>query len=342
MRVPGIMVNAFDLLQNGRYREFRGRGLRRLLGVEDSVELWIDSGGYQFLKRGLDPGVDKLAKLYREVDADYYVSLDYPPSPRDEPSLRAEKLAKTIRAFWRLRTILRSLADEGRLVPVFHMSAGPTLRLQLRAYEPYSVAAAAGGLVPYFMQLAGKKSRLKAVLFLALLRKLWHGRLHALGLASAAVIPLLRILGIDSGDTQTWRHKAAYGKVIVPGLGERHVSSRSVRFGPAKLRAGEEKIFRNMVSKVPASLGITVDSIREKFESRALFNAWVLLYVASNGLEYIGPSRSFARLYAIAKEFERASLETVESELARLIGVDNISVALNTVNEFDKPRGGLG
>jgi len=342
MRVPGIMVNAFDLLQNGRYRDLRGRGLRKFLGIDDDVELWIDSGGYQFLKRGLDPGVDKLAKLYREIDADYYVSLDYPPSPRDEPRLRAEKLAKTIRAFWRLRSILRSLAEEGRLVPVFHMSAGPTLRLQLRAYEPYTVVAAAGGLVPYFMQLAGKKSRLKAVLFLALLRKLWRGRLHALGLASAAVIPLLRILGIDSGDTQTWRHKAAYGKIIVPGLGERHVSGKSVRFGPAKLRAGEEKIFWNVVSKVSASLGITVDSIREKFESRALFNAWVLLYVASNGLEYVGPSRSFARLYDIAREFERASLEAVESELTRLIGVDDVSVALNSVDGFDGPRGGHG
>jgi len=317
--VPGVMVNAYELLRRGRYHELRGRRLRKYLGLSDSQELWIDSGGYQFLKRGIDPGVEKIAKIYREVDADYYISLDYPPSPRDPEHIWRVKLAKTIETFTRLRSLLRDLAGEGKLVPVFHMATNSSLRLQLNIYSSFASMAAVGGLVPYFMQLAGKGSRAKAVLFLALLRKLWKGRLHALGLASTSIIPLLKALGIDSGDTQTWRHKAAYGKIVVPGLGERHVSNRRVRFGPAKLRREEESIYTGFVEAAGRTLGITPSALTSDFKARALFNAWILLTVACNGHTYRGPSRAFARLHELARKLREASPEAVEENLQRLL-----------------------
>jgi queuine/archaeosine tRNA-ribosyltransferase len=318
IKIHGVMVNAYELLRKGLVN-VRGRNLRRLLGIEDAdVELWIDSGGYQFLRRGIDPGVEKIAKLYREIDADYYISLDYPPSPSDEPSVQFAKIARTVKAFMELRSLLRGYAEEGRLVPVFHLAVGEALRLQLLSYEPSSATAAVGGLVPYFMQLAGRWSRLKAVTFLALIRKLWRGRLHALGLASAAVIPLLRLLGIDSGDTQTWRHKAAYGKIIVPGLGERHVSDRSVSFGPSAPRPEERSYVTSLANEASKVFGFKLD-LETSFEARALFNAWVLLQVAVNGYEYQGPSPAFARLYRIAQTLNSMTPEDLESQLAYMV-----------------------
>ncbi len=316
--IPGVMVNAYELLRRG-LSSIRGRGLRKLLGIDGlDVELWIDSGGYQFLRRGVDPGVDKIAKLYREVDADYYVSLDYPPSPADDGAVQMAKIAKTVNAFMQLRSLLRSYAEEGRLVPVFHLSTGPALELQLSSYEPSATTAAVGGLVPYFMQLAGKWSRLKAVLFLALVRKLWRGRLHALGLASAAVIPLLRLLGVDSGDTQTWRHKAAYGKVIVPGMGERHVSGRAVSFGPSEPRPQERGYLLKLVEEASQAFGFKLD-LEASFEDRALFNAWVLLRVATDGHGYNGPSPAFARLYEVARTLISMPPAELEKQLESLL-----------------------
>ncbi len=320
IRVPGIMVNAYELMRRG-IDKLRGRGLRRLLGIDgmDNVELWIDSGGYQFLRRGLDPGVEKIAKLYREVDADYYVSLDYPPSPRDDPETRAAKIAKTLRSYMELRSAVRELAEDGRLVPVLHLAVDRTLRMQLECYESTATTAAVGGLVPYFMQLAGRWSRLKAVTFLVLVRKLWHGRLHALGLASSAIIPLLRLIGIDSGDTQTWRHKAAYGKIVVPGIGERHVSSRDVGFGPTSLSEAEKKIVEALADEVSRVYGFKLD-LHGSFEARALFNAWVLLTVSSNGYEkYVGPSPAFRKLYAMVGEFMKFDPARLESMLDSML-----------------------
>ena len=319
--VSGIMVNAYDILKIGLNR-VRGRGLRKLLGIDnDDVELWIDSGGYQFLRRGIDPGTYKIAKVYREVDADYYISLDYPPGPLDDNETRARKIARTISSYMSLKNTLRGLVEEGRLIPVFHMAVGESLRLQLRSYEPHSCIAAVGGLIPHFMQRSGKGSRLKTVLFLTLLRKLWRGKLHALGLASAAVIPLLKIIGIDSGDTQTWRHKAAFGKIIVPGLGERHISGQKVRFGPATLRENEVDIYLEFVEKASGLFNVTHESLVNSFEARALFNAWILLEVASNGATYRGTSKPFAKLYEAARALKKLPPDELEAKLAGLLGV---------------------
>ncbi len=317
LRVPGVMVSAYTLFSNTRIRELaRGRGLRRLLGISDDVELWIDSGGYQFMRRGFQVTPEKLASLYRSIDADYYVSLDYPPRPREPLETRFLRIVRTVEAYEKMRSLMGSLRDN--LVPVFHLSWGKVLRVQLNAYS-VAEAAATGGLVPLMMQLDGKYSRRRAVAFLALMRKLWGSRLHALGLASAAVIPLLRIIGIDSGDTQTWRHKAAYGKVIIPGLGERHISGRRVSFGPAKLRDPSElELYRRILAEAARELGLDEEKIKSDFVARALLNAWVLQRVAIDGYGYLAASRAWQNLYEYAEHLTAMDPGEIESELERM------------------------
>lgn len=317
MRLPGVMVNSYELLKMD-FSVVRGRGLRRLLEIDDDTELWIDSGGYQFLSKGEPPSTRllyKLVKLYREVDADYYVALDVPPGPRDDASSRAAKISMTINNFIKMRDMLRDLVEEGRLVPVFHLATGEALSLQLRVYEPCATTAAVGGLIPYIMQRAGRYSRAKAITFLTLIRKLWSGRLHALGIASAATIPLLREIGVDSGDTQSWRHKAAYGKVVVPGLGERHISGQKVSFGPAVFKGNEEELFTKYLEEAAPQIGVTREGLREKFEQRALFNLWVLLRVSSSNHGYLGASRAFANLYKLVGILQSESPDQIEAML---------------------------
>ncbi len=336
--IEGVMVNAYEILSYG-LSKVRGRNLRRILGIDNTnIELWIDSGGYQFLSRGLNPGVDKIAKVYREVDADYYISLDYPPGPRDDEKIRAMKIAKTVSSFMSMKNMLRGLIEEGRLIPVFHLSVGESLRIQLRVYESHSITAAVGGLIPHFMQLSGKGSRLKAVLFLLLMRKIWRGKLHALGLASAAIIPLLKSIGIDSGDTQSWRHKAAYGKIIVPTIGERHISSRRVKFGPSTLREEEYPLYREYLNKASHILRrqLSHEDLVNSFEARALFNSYILLEVASNGAKYRGPSRAFMRLFEKIQELKNRDPGNLEEELAKLLELREEAVEYRSVRSTER------
>ncbi len=335
LRIKAVMVNAYSILSSGKLSTLRGRGLRRALGLPDDVELWLDSGGYQFLRAGVDPGPAKIARIYREIDADYYVSLDYPPSPNDPPDVRALKIARTVAAFQTMKSMLRGKVEDGRLIPVFHLSTGEALRIQYTVYYPSSCIAAVGGLIPYFMQRAGRYSRLKALLFLILVRKLWDGYVHALGVASAAVIPLLKVVGIDSGDTQTWRHKAAYGKIIIPGVGERHISRQEVKFGPAKLREDEYEVYNKLVSRARELFGVDNSTLVTSFEARALFNAWILTEVARNGFGYNGVSKPFQRLYELAKHYLQLSREAVEEELARIMRGE--PAALSELGTAEKP-----
>ena len=315
--IRGVMVNAYSILKSRKLSSMRGRGLRKLLGLTDDVELWLDSGGYQFLREGIDPGAYRIAKIYREIDADYYVSLDYPPSPRDGDDVRALKIAKTVSTFMTLKSMLRGKVEEGRLIPVFHLATGESLRIQLVEYTSNAYIAAVGGLIPYFMQRAGRFSRLKALLFLILVRKLWKGKLHALGIASAAVIPLLKLIGVDSGGTQTWRRKAS--------AGERLISRQQGRFGPAKLKGEEIKIYNALLERASKYLNITHEMLVESFEARALFNAWMLVEVASNGLGYNGASRPFARLYELATHYMALSEVEVEEELRRILHASTVA-----------------
>ena len=342
--IEGVMVNAYEILSYG-LSKVRGRNLRRILGIDNTdIELWIDSGGYQFLSRGLNPGVDKIAKVYREVDADYYISLDYPPGPRDDEKIRAMKIAKTVSSFMSMKNMLRGLIEEGRLIPVFHLSVGESLRIQLRVYESHSITAAVGGLIPHFMQLSGKGSRLKAVLFLLLMRKIWRGKLHALGLASAAIIPLLKSIGIDSGDTQSWRHKAAYGKIIIPTIGERHISSRRVKFGPSTLREEEYPLYREYLNKASRILRkqLSHEDLVNSFEARALFNSYILLEVASNGASYRGPSRAFMRLFERMQELKNRDPGSLEEELARLLELREEAVEYRSVRNAERSTVSVG
>ncbi len=313
VRVKAVMVNAYEILSKNLVNKARGKGLRRILGIDDDVELWIDSGGYQFLKHGVNISVNTIAKIYSSINADYYVSLDYPPSPGDDDKVRASKIAKSIRNYQELSRTIENL------VPVYHLSTGKLLRIQYEEYYRASYACI-GGLVPYFMQLAGKHSRLKAVVFLALIRKMTGQLVHALGLASPAVVPILRRLGIDSADTMTWRQKAAYGKVIIPGRGERHVSGRKVRFGPKYTTSDDWLKLEYYLKTLNGRLKLSVNDLVSDFTARALFNAWSIQYIAEkpyNGDEIVSPT--FRKLYAKAKELVEKSVNEIEEYLLSLL-----------------------
>ncbi len=316
IRIRAVMVNAYEILSKGVLEKARGKGLRKILGVSDDVELWLDSGGYQFLKRGINVTVDMIARVYRSIDADFYVSLDYPPSPSDDVKVRASKIAKSIQNY----KLLKRLLSDKIILPVYHFSTGELLKTQLSSYHDADYVCI-GGLVPYFMQLAGKYSRLKAVVFLALIRKLVSSKIHALGLASPAVLPILRRIEVNSADTMTWRQKAAYGKVIIPGMGERHVSGRRVRFGPKYTTDSDWKKIRHYLSVIKdRGLNIELEDLVSDFTFRAIFNAWSLQYIAEqayDGGEIVSPA--FRRLYDEAAKLRNMEILELENYFSSLV-----------------------
>ncbi|MCI4464677.1 MAG: tRNA-ribosyltransferase [Thermoproteus sp.] len=265
--VAAVMVNALDA----------DKRARELLGFEG--ELWVDSGGYQILKRGLSISPHALARRYRDIGCDVCLSLDIPPSPADPPDV-ADRKAEASYRNW---LVLKSELPDAKIVPVVHVYPDEGLFLKwIKRYED-AEEVAIGGAVPYILISRGvpRGSRSTALRLIATARREFGGKLHALGLGSPSVSAILEALRVDSTDSATWRLKAAYGKVLLPGGGERHVTDRQINFGKKKAEDGElaELYMFLKATGFPALDGFDdyVARLKTSFEYRALVNAWIVL-----------------------------------------------------------------
>ncbi len=308
-RVPGIVINAFQLYKSPsileKIREVGG--VRKYLEVTDEVEIWVDSGGFQFMRHGISITVSEIARVYRVLkDVDYFVNLDYPPTPYDTTDEAKKKIIATHRNY----IFLTEYLGRDKVVPVLHIQRSLELiRTQVKLYENCEKIAI-GGLVPYILISRGvRRSREYSIYVLKLFRDYFSGtRIHVLGIGSPTVVPILSVLNIDSTDSSTWRVKAAYGKVIVPGVGERHVTNRVIRFGKRRISSSEFSELINILRITGFPLSSEVNSLLTTFEGRALINAWVLIYAVSQ----YPLSPPFQKLLKVAMKIRKVPREEVE------------------------------
>ncbi len=268
--VKAIMLNAYQLSRSRKLmRELeRGKGLREALGIPEEVELWLDSGGYQAMKRGIALDPDTVIKWYNLMKADYCIALDSPVKPNDPKAER--KVKKNVE-------VAKYMSDKVScsLLPVYHPVPEELLEEYKAGYSEIGERAAVGGLIPRILTTKNA-SRKEGWNFLKRVREIDGRWLHALGLGSATLIPVLKRMNYQSADTQTWRHKAAYGKIMLPGKGERHITDREVRFGRKKI--SEEEVEEAL--RIAERLGMSWEELRSNFKKRAIFNAYVLHVVS--------------------------------------------------------------
>ncbi len=236
---------------------------------------------------------------YRGLEADYYLSLDVPPAPGVEAS------RGLVERNVRLYEYLSSRVDWGVVVPVVHVYPPGLLAEAIDAYRSTGARILAfGGAVPGLLNRGWK--RVATLAAVALARRLWRGWLHVLGAGSPVMAAIVGVLGVDSADTTSWRTKAAYGKIILPGAGERYVGSRRIRYGPLYARPHELEALRRHLEATGFPLPSALEGLLSSFQGRALVNAWVLRTSRWR------PGRGgFAWLYRAAEAFSRLS----ESEL---------------------------
>lgn len=290
-KVPALMVNAYEIIKSEKLRrdiQAKG-GLHEFLNYDGTI--FLDSGGFQAMKHGIDVNIDKLIEIYKMADADYCFSLDY-PSPYGRSSKK--KIVKTILNF----TILRKHFDH--MIPIVH----PNINRAMKEYEAYMGCypeyLAVGGVVPLMLTTKGiKNGRKRAIDLIAKIRRLYFGRLHIMGLGSPTVVPILKCLNCDSTDSAAWRIKAAHGKIMLPDGGERYISNKGASFGIVSLSEKEIKTIENLKCPIIKMYGWT--GLENSFEIRALFNAWITLSSnESKAPKVYGPFKKLLN-YALSK-----------------------------------------
>ena len=260
--------------------------------------LWVDSGGFQAMRRGVGLSVERVAEAFRDIEAVYYIMLDEPP-PHGIGGW--ESARRNLALFEELYARL----EDRTIVPVVHHYDIGALEWLIDKYLGYGARILAlGGSVPGLLNRAKRKAA--TLLYIAITRRLWPHHLHVLGAGSPVMRCLLSMIGADTADTATWRAKAAYGKIIIPGAGERYVGKRRIRYGPLYARRDELELLERFLRRTgfplidgPGSL----ESLLATFRGRALVNAWILAHSEPS------PGRGYRWMLKLAAEAASRGLE---------------------------------
>lgn len=336
-----VIISSYELLfrRGALIRVERKGGLREFLELDNRIKLWLDSGGFQIMKKGLNISIERIEKLYKRIEADYYISLDYPTTPSDNSKTIDKKIKLNIHNFMHLRSKLQDKI----IIPVIHFS--PRLEdykklVRIYVNEIGCNIVAFGGFVPPLLSVKGtRKSRLKGILALQYLANLINGsRIHVMGIGAATTISILNVLQVKSTDSAAWRVKAAYGKIILPWGGERHVTNREVNFGRKKLTKDELNELINLIKTIgdfPLKgdhediQEYLLNTVFKKFELRALFNLWIILTLSKKIPPKTG---TFKSIYHIARNITKLDQDKIEEIWSKLDRIKQTDL-LNYINK---------
>lgn len=215
---------------------------------------WVDSGGYQIMKKNIPISIEVIEKKYRILQADAYINLDIPSLPCDRIDERNFKHFEYL------------YEKEFDIIPVIHAYVPEDIDKAVDFYSMYSDKIAFGGIVPPTL----KGGRKIVVFMYHYLRKIVKN-IHVLGAGS----PFMRkiFFNANSVDTATYRVKGANGLVLIPGKGERYVGERKIVWNAKRATDEEIESLLSFLDKTKYPYPIRLDN----WISRAMINAWIIL-----------------------------------------------------------------
>lgn len=201
-------------------------------------ELFLDCGGFTSTVNDVELEREKVILVQESLWPDRTVPLDFPSRPGMSISVIRRNWEKTKEnvVFWQESTRLRK-----RLVAPLHAWDRTSLRENIAWLQKHADTdlLAIGSLVNpsrlygFFGDRQPRKELIDLlVLALETIRDQSDFRTHIMGFGSSPLmLHLAYYLGAQSTDSSGYRRKAAYGKIVLPGTGERYVGNSSASFG---------------------------------------------------------------------------------------------------------------
>ncbi|WP_297093056.1 tRNA-guanine transglycosylase [Thermococcus sp.] len=272
--IEGVMLNAYDILKKPMISErIKKQKVHNYLKFDGVVA--IDSGGFLFMKHNEVPiSPEKLVEVYEEWKPNFAVSLDHPIFPSLPENIIRKRQRNSLENLKTMVEIKRG--DNPVLIPVIHGYNKESLEWYIRELEKigefdiYGI----GSLVPLAKGIKGGKGGLyKAIDVIMFIKKLIPDRkLHVFGVGSSLTMHIMFLSGADSIDSSSWRSKAAFGAIQLPGIGDRYITGKTSEKYP-DLSPNEVDIVKRC--QCPACREHGLEGLRTKFTLRAIHNAWV-------------------------------------------------------------------
>lgn len=205
--------------------------------------LFLDSGAFTFIRSSANVDKERIKDTQEKLDPDKAVPLDYPFLPgMNTPIMeRLWKLSAKNILEWQETTRLKEI------VPVLHAWDAYSLIQNVKWMYKHANGeyVAIGTIVtPSFSSYTGYfGDRQPSLRNLALIIRAIHAirhytdfKIHLTGFGSSPLtLHLACYMGVESTDSTGYRRKAAYGKILLLGTGERYIGRGDAKFGVSKL-----------------------------------------------------------------------------------------------------------
>ena len=275
-------------------------------------KLFLDNGTYTATRNNKVLDIERVIYMQEYLYPDLTIPLDYPLVPGLSEKEMKKRWGETKQniELWQNNTKLN-----GRLVPALHAWSEITLKKNIKWLQKSADAdyLAVGSVVTHkFSQYTGffgdrqpRKSLIDMLHFaIEQIRDNSDFKTHIMGLGSSPLtLHLTYYLGIDSTDSSGHRRKAAYGKIILPGTGERYVGDNTAKFGVTQLNSEEKKLLKTCECRICKS---NQSVLWKDWKSRAIHNQFVLENEAKLAQELLMEGRDAYEKY-LDKIFEKSS-----------------------------------
>ena len=231
------------------------------------------------LGKKLDP--ERVKDIQERIDPDYTVPLDFPFTSGLSVKIMAKRWEMTAKNIldWQETTSLKEL------IPMLHAWSTSSLIKNIRWLQKYADATMIGigsivcyGFDVYKGYFGDRQPRKELIDMLItavqMIRKYSDFKIHMAGFGSSPLMLNLGFYcGIDSTDTTGYKRKAAFGKISLPGKGDRHIGRSDAKWGKVSLKKEEKELLDRCqcpICKKDQSL------LWKDWKARAIHNKYVL------------------------------------------------------------------
>jgi tRNA-guanine family transglycosylase len=277
-KVDGVLLNAYQILQDTcAANRLKGRNVHSFLRFHGPV--MMDSGGFLFMKkRTMKARPERISRLYHESEPNYGVILDHPLTVGLTPQEARRRQLLTLSNTRKM--IAMQKESDPQLIPVIHghtiESVGWFIQQlnRLGEFDVYGI----GSLVPSVFNARGVGGIHNVIQILSYVRRLLPRKvIHVFGVGSAVTMHLMYAAGADSLDSSSWRSKAAFGAIQLPGIGDRFITGRAGKVtGKKYLNLSKDEKRTLEECRCPVCKQSGLQGLKRSFSKRAIHNAWVL------------------------------------------------------------------
>jgi len=288
----------------------------------DPKKLFLDNGAFTANMQGLILAPERVMEVQEALLPDKTIPLDFPfktGTTINQMKRRWQKTRANI-LLWQHSTKLRK-----RLVPSLHAWSKASLEKNVRWLQKYADSdfLALGSLMSTrFTSLAGlfgdrtPTRDLVDMVSLAIkcIQEKSDFRVHLMGFGSSPLMLHLGFyLGVVSTDSSGYRRKAAYGKIILPGMGERYVGNGSATFGfQRNFFDGKRESDLSIWERCGCPICMTnKDLIMTDWKARAIHNEFVMKEEAKVAHSLMSAGLQAYETYLNNQVFANSSLKFV-------------------------------